>query len=402
MSTATAPEPSAPGPSTPAMPAPRGERRTFAFAALAFVLGAGVAAFLGRARAAEPAPAVPPVTVDPQGVTLATNAPQWQYVQVAVAEQKPALAPVPAPGRVTLDEKRTASVGTPLAGRVASVLARTGDRVRKGERLFSVRSGAFTELERDRRAAEEQLAVRQRIRDRVKELVRLQATPEKELLSAEADVAEAELALNTAASKKESLGVVPEGDSLFWVTAPRDGTVVEMAVFEGQEVTPDREAPLVRISDLSEVLVLADVQETDAADLAVGAQVRIRGRGAEGDGVSGTIERISEVVDPARHSVEARIRVLNATRALRPNGFVEASLPAAAGERVRVPSEAVVTDGARSVVFVDRGGGRLDRVGVVTGRQGADEVEVVQGLSAGQRYVAHGALLLQNQIDLAE
>jgi cobalt-zinc-cadmium efflux system membrane fusion protein len=292
-------------------------------------------------------------------------------------------------------------MGAPLAGRVDQVRVRLGDRVKAGERLFSVRSGAWADLERELKGAETEVANQQRIADRVRELVGLQAAPEKELVAAEAELHQAWLALKAARAKKASLAVSAEGDNLFWVTAPRAGTVVDVDVVANQEVTPERDGPLVRLSDLGEVLVIADVQETDAADLREGQSALVRTQSGAVER-RGTVERISEVVDPRRRTVEVRLRVANEDRALRPNAFVEVTPEAASAvKRVRVPASAVVTDGARSVVFVAREAGRLERVAVMTGRRRDGQVEVRQGLEPGSRYVARGALLLENTIELA-
>jgi acyl-CoA dehydrogenase len=69
---------------------------------------------------------------------------------------------------------------------------------------------------------------------------------------------------------------------------------------------------------------------------------------------------------------------------------------------VRVPAEAVVSHGEQSVVFVTREAGRLERIPVTVGRRGGGEVELRSGLEPGTRYVAKGALLLLNQLQLAE
>lgn len=349
---------------------------------------------------AEP-PLPPSPTVRGESVHLPPEGPQWQYIELAVAAEAPMLAPLPAPGRVELDERRTASMGAPLPGRVDQVRVRPGDRVKAGERLFSVRSGAWAELEREVKGAETEVANKQRIAERVRELVAVQAAPEKELVAAEAELQQARLALRAAQARRASLSVSPESDNLFWVTAPRAGTVVELDVVANQEVAPERDRPLVRLSDLSEVLVIADVQETDAADLREGQTALVRTQSGAMER-RGTVERISEVVDARRRTVEVRLRVANEDRALRPNAFVEVTPEASAGvKRVRVPASAVVTDGARSVVFVAREAGRLERVAVLTGRRRDGEVEVHQGLEPGSRYVARGALLLENTIELA-
>lgn len=353
-----------------------------------------------RAPTASPGHPAPTATVD--GLVLPEGAPQWKYVGLAVAEASPPLPPLPAPGRVDFDESRTASVGAPLAGRVEEVRARLGDRVKKGDRLFSIRSGAWADLEKETASAREAVAVKGRMVQRIAELVKLTAAPEKDLIAAEAELREAQLALKAAAAKRQSLSVAAAGENLFWVTAPRDGTVVAHDVFASQEVTPDRDTPLLRISDLDEVWVIADVGEADAAELKAGAAVKVRAQGADAE-KDGAVERVAEVVDQRRRTVEVRVRVANADRSFRPNGFVEVSVqPEPELRRVHVPSEAVVTDGERSVIFVAREGGRLQPVRVSTGRERDRQVEIRTGLEPGTRYVSKGALLLLNQVDLAQ
>jgi cobalt-zinc-cadmium efflux system membrane fusion protein len=172
-------------------------------------------------------------------------------------------------------------------------------------------------------------------------------------------------------------------------------------VFASQEVTPDRDKALLRISDLDEVLVMADMPETDVGDLKVGEPVHIRTQvgGIERDG---KVDHISELVDPRRRTVEVRVRIDNKDRALRPNAFVEvAAIADPATKRLKVPDAAVVTDGNRSLVFVAKGPGRLEPQQVVPGRRRDGEVEIRSGLEAGTRFVSRGALLLLNQVDLA-
>jgi cobalt-zinc-cadmium efflux system membrane fusion protein len=279
---------------------------------------------------------------------------------------------------------------------------RLGDHVEKGARLFSVRSGEMAELERDRESARADVVVKQKVFERTRDLVRMQATPEKEQIAAEAELKEAELTLQTARSKLQSLKIAAGGPNLFWVTAPRRGTVVDMDAYANQEATPGRDKPLLQISDLDEVMVLADVSESDSTDVKEKSEVEIR---AQGGTVirQGKVEHVSEVVDPERRAVEVRIRVANQDRALRPNSLVEILFaPSVGTARVKVPSSAVVTDGERSVVFVAKGSSRLERVPVTLGRQRDGEVELLAGLVPGTRYVTRGALLLLNEVDLAD
>lgn len=341
------------------------------------------------------------IVSDGTSVTLPADAPQWRYVELATAAQEAPLAALPVPGRVDLDEKRTSSVGAPLAGRVESVEVRLGARVKQGDRLFSVRSAAWADLDRETEGARAQVAVRQRLLERAKELYELKAAAQKEMLAAEAELHEAELTLKAAEAKQRSLQVQSAGDNLFWVRAQRSGTVVDLDVYTGQEVTPDRDKPLMRLSDLDEVLVIADLPEGDVVELAVGEQVSVllQGGTLKRDG---TIEYISEVVDPRRRTVEVRVRSKNADRVLRPNAFVEViAEPDATLKVVTVPDAAIVTQGKQSILFIARDGGRLEPLPVVVGRRNGGRTEIRRGLEPGAKYVSRGALLLLNQVELS-
>jgi cobalt-zinc-cadmium efflux system membrane fusion protein len=376
--------------------------RGAALVALAVVLAAGaiVPTYL-LLRAKAPASPAPGISASANRISLAPGASQWRYIEIAVAEAKPPLPPLPAPARVTFDEFRTSAVGAPLPGRIENMLVRSGDRVEKGARLFSMRSGAFAELRRDVEAAHAEAITKHRVADRVRELVGLEAAAMKEQLAAEAEAHEADLAVAASTAKLASLKVAGDGSNLFWVVSPRRGTVVDLDVSPNQEVTPDRDRPLMRISDLDEVLVLADVQEAAATDIQRGLPVEVRTLG--GITRAGVVDQVAEVVDPTRRTVAVRVRVANQDRALRPNAMAEVVFrPSSEQKRVRIPSEAVVTDGPRRVVFLAREGGHLDRTRVTVGRERDGETEILSGLHVGERYVAKGALLLLNQIELAD
>lgn len=351
----------------------------------------------GQERAAPPPG--PTLTVEGERVLLTTDAPQLKYLEFETLQEQEALRPLPVAARIAFDEKRTAEVGSPLPGRVDAVLVRVGDTVKRGMKLFSVRSSSWAELEHERALAAEGVAVKRRLAERTKELVTLQLAPEKESLAADAELREAQLALESVEARRRSLPTEAATAGVFWVTAPRDGVVVESGLTTGKEVAPERDAPLLRLADLGEVLVLAEVQEADADQLIRGAEARVLGLSVRLER-NATVEHIAPLVDPVRRTVAVRLRAANADGALRPNAFVQVEFPPPTTHRIRVPEVAVVTDGKRSVLFVEKGGA-LTPVEVQPGRRRDGEVELLSGATAGGRYVRRGALLLLNQIDLA-
>jgi cobalt-zinc-cadmium efflux system membrane fusion protein len=341
------------------------------------------------------------VTVVDDTVTLGDETPTRRFIDIAEAHTQPGLPPLPCPGRVTFDEHRTSAIGTPLAGQVEEIKVRLGDTVERDQRLVAMRSGALADVEHEIEEARSQVAVKRRIAERTRALVELHTAAVKDQLAADADLHEAQLAFDTALAHRESLRVSPTSLNEFWILAPQDGSVVELNVAPSAQLTAEREEPLLRIADLGEVLVVADVQERDAAELAVGDVVEIRAQSGT-VARSGTVEHVSDIVDPARRTIEARIRVQNGDGALRPNSYVEVVLPAAATTHVRVPTEAVLTDGQESVVLRQEIDGRLQRTTVTVGRERDGEIEILKGLEPGDRYVSRGAILVLNEIALAK
>jgi cobalt-zinc-cadmium efflux system membrane fusion protein len=324
-------------------------------------------------------------------------------VPVAFTTTVAALAPpLPAPpitGRVTTVETLSAPLYAPLVGRVAELRVRLGDRVKPGDRMVFVRSAELPNFEREVRAAELAVQTKAAFAARVKQLVDERAAPANDLTIADAELAEARLAVQAARSRLHSLAVDASEDDAYWVVATRRGTVVQLDAAPGTVVGPERDRPIATVADLDEVLVLGDLPQRDAVGLHAGVAVRVSYPGSTHEPVTGALEVVSEVVDPVRQTVPIRVRVPNTTRFLKPNAYVDlVLLPDGEAPSVQVPTSAVVSDGLDAVVFVESAPGELHRRRVELRRQTRARTEIVRGLAAGERVVYLGALLLLNAV----
>jgi len=389
------------------IPAGRRPRWTIvACLALGMFVGIGIGVGIGASkRAARPLP-VPGLTVTDSTIQLAQGSPQERYIELEVAKLAPGLAPIPAPARVLVDESRSGPVFAPVAGRVEQVVVHLGQEVKPGDRLVAIRSSSLPELGRESESARASLAVKTALVERLRDLVALRAVPEKDLIVAQQEKHEIELALKAAEGKRRSLhlGRFDPG-GLFWLTAPRKGTVVDRAALVGMEVGPDRTEPLVQIAELDEVIVVADVVGADTEALSAGQSVQVSEVRAGAQPVAGKIEYVADFVDPVRRTIAVRIRVPNPEHHLRPNAFVQVTFATLAPPVVQVPSEAVVTDDQKAIIFVKTGGpdkqSRLQRREVRIGRSRDGKTEILTGLGAGETFVSRGALLLLNALDIA-
>jgi membrane fusion protein, heavy metal efflux system len=349
-------------------------------------------------------PAKPPspagMTVDEQGIQLAQGAPQWNVIKLGKAERGTAHWTEPVAARVRIDERQAARVGSPLTGRVTGVFVELGQRVKKGDPLFAVASPDLATYRNDAAKAKVDLEVAKAQYARVHDMVAQRLLPGKEELTADAEQRQAALQLQLAQAKIGSLRVATRRDNEFTVNSPREGVVVEKSLLPSQEVSTD--GTLVQIADVSTVWVVADLFEGDAVGIAEGTPVQITLPSIPGFSAETTVQSMSAVVDPVRHSIPVRVQLPNSDGQLKPNEYADMRFKVAlAPNSVEIDASALVSDGATQYVYVELTPGKLSKRKVVAGPERDGKVTVMKGLSAGETVVVQGGILLDNQIELS-
>jgi RND family efflux transporter MFP subunit len=378
---------------------PRGRALRVPIVIAAVVLGGGAIVLARHYKRPDPPkePPAPGMTVGSDAVTLANDAPMWGVVKLALPDLAEPHWTDPVPARIVFDEARTSRLGSPLAGRVTAVGVERGQHVKQGAKLFTVSSPNLAELRAELEKATVEAATARINFDRVKNLVDAGSVPAKELVTAQQEVTEAELAVKLANQKLASLRVAGIGDASFTVAAPRDGVVVEKNVAVGQNIDAGS-GTVMAIADLSEVWVVADLFENDVGSLVPGAKAKvILGGTTELDGA---VDQVSAVVDPDRHTVPVRVKLANPEGALRPNAYAQIKFFDPTTAKVALPASAVMSDGAQTYVYVKDKDGRLRRRNVVTGSASGGKMPVLAGLEHDEQVVVQGAILLDNQIQL--
>jgi Cu(I)/Ag(I) efflux system membrane fusion protein len=113
------------------------------------------------------------------------------------------------------------------------------------------------------------------------------------------------------------------------------------------------------------------------------------------------VEYVYPDVDPATRTVKVRFSVQNRNHKLRPGMIANVTVHGGPRrETVMVPGEAVIRTGSRDVVIVEEAGGRFRAQEVALGLDSGDEVEVREGLSAGERVVVSGQFLIDSEANL--
>ncbi len=324
-----------------------------------------------------------------------------QYVKLGEATVGVLAGLTAATGKVAFDEDRTSRVGSPLSGRVDGINVKPGDVVKKGQALLAIVSpeveGAISEF----RSAEADLNLSKRSLERLRGLYADRAVAQKEVAQSESDVVKARASLSRTESRLELLHISPAADSTrFTLRAPIAGTVVDRAALPGAEVRADSGLPLVTISDLSRLWILADVYERHLSHVKTGLVADISVASYPGEVFKARIDHIGEVVDSMTRTVKVRMSVDNPEHKLKPEMFAKVTLPLnGPASAVTVPSGAVLTDGESNVVMLVTGNNRFSKRKVLVEPSQDGRSVVLEGLRPGERIVTEGALFLKAEIE---
>jgi cobalt-zinc-cadmium efflux system membrane fusion protein len=203
--------------------------------------------------------------------------------------------------------------------------------------------------------------------------------------------------LGDSVERGEVLAIVQSNESLelYEVRSQIAGTVIKKHVTPGEFVAVDEDVYV--IADLSSVWVDLNVYRQDFARLKLGQRVRLDA----GEGIApaeGTIGYISPFGAPSTQTMLARVELPNPDGAWRPGLFVTGDLLVEESELpVTVDVDALQSYRDWTVVFVQVGDVFEVRP-VETGRRDEESVEIVSGITAGERYAASNSFVLKAEL----
>ena len=308
------------------------------------------------------------------------------------------------PAQIVADEGHTVRVTSPVSGRIMSLAAQPGDHVKAGQPLAELRSADAAQAATDAAKAATAWKTTQASLARAADLFEHKVNAARDVEQARNDEALARAELARARSRLNQLGLGGAGVSDTYVLrAPIAGVVIDRAANPGAEVRPDNGQPLFTISSLDDVWLSVSVPQRDIALVHRGARLRFRTETVPGQVFDGQVSFVSDALDPVSHSVTARAVLANSNGRLRVQAAGEVQLLVnEAGGGVLIPTIALVTRGTETVVFVEAAPGRYTRRVVVVRDDDGTMATISSGLSAGERVVTTGSLLLAGEADRAQ
>jgi cobalt-zinc-cadmium efflux system membrane fusion protein len=329
-------------------------------------------------------------------------------VETTIVEFSPSHQALTLSGKVAYGEDRYSRISSPLQGRVVEVRAHLGDRVKSGDVLLIVDSPDIAHAYSEYVKEDSELQYATRAQELAKDLYENKAMPLKDLKQAENELVKARAEFRRAKERLLSLRIPAEEltkpldrqkiTSRFEMKSPLTGVVVERAVTPGQSVGGDASQVLFTVADLDMLQVLADLYERDLALVKEGQFAVVNVEAYPGVDFPATVAAIGDIVDPITRTIKVRAWVNNPDHKLKPEMFVRLHLRV--GEStplLTIPREALLEIEEKQYVYVVEGANqyvkREVKVSTITG----DHVQVLEGLTPGERIVIKGVVLIQGQ-----
>ena len=280
-------------------------------------------------------------------------------------------------GYVDFDENKISHIHVRTKGWIEKLIVKSeGERVKKGDLLFEFYSPDLVNAQ--------------------EEFVQAIRSANRRLMSASR---ERLLALDISEKQINRLAKLKRVSQYVQVYAPQDGIVAKLKVREGMYVTPKQE--IMSLADLSSVWLLAEVFESQADWVKKGQPAEVALSYLPGKVWEGKVEYIYPSLDSKTRTLKARLRFDNPDEKLKPNMFANIVIYGGAKKDVLIiPSEALIRTGRDSRVILAMGKGRYQPREVTIGIESGDWIEIVEGLSEGDKIVTSGQFLIDSEASL--
>lgn len=316
-------------------------------------------------------------------VTVAPGRLQLLGVRTAPVERHAApTRTVRATGTLAFDERRLTVVTTKVEGWFEQLdVAATGEAVKKGQVLAWLYAPVWVSGEEEYLLATHMPASHGGGSVGAAALERLRA-------------------LDVPADEIARLRRTGKASRLIAIRAPADGVVTDKPVIAGMRIMPGE--PLYKLADLATIWLIAEVQESDLGVIRPGQKARVSIVAFPDRSFEGTVDFIYPTLASETRTAKVRILMPNPDLALRAAMYasVEIAAPGGSGPVLTVPDSAVLDSGARQVVLVEKGEGRFAPRAVKIGARGGGFVEVLKGVSEGERVVTGANFLIDADSNL--
>jgi Cu(I)/Ag(I) efflux system membrane fusion protein len=295
-------------------------------------------------------------------------------VKTATAELEELTPRIDTVGYIAFDESKLWQTNVRVAGWVEKLhINAVGEKVQKGDVLFTLYSPELVKAQ--------------------EELISAYKTNRKGMVTAATD------RLATLGVDRDQVRAIARkgrSSQSIEIYAPADGIIASLNIREGGYLSPAQ--AVISAGPLDEVWVDAEVFERQSHWIEQGSLASMTLDAIPGGEWTGEVDYVYPILDPSTRTLRVRLRFDNPNGELKPNMYANVTLaPISQDEVLTIPRSSVIRSGGMTRVVLSEGEGKYRSARIEVGREAADKIEVVGGLSKGDRVVTSAHFMLDSE-----
>ncbi|WP_353141114.1 efflux RND transporter periplasmic adaptor subunit [Acinetobacter pragensis] len=309
-------------------------------------------------------------------------------------------------GKLVVNTDQQAHVSPNFSGHVEQVNVALGQTVTKGQPLAVLSVPELIDQQANLRIAQENLNLAQQDYLREKQLWSQGISAKQDYQRAENYYRQAQISIQAAQSRLNALGASAGNNGRFIIRTPMSGVISQKDIVVGENVQLADQ--LFVIEQLKELWLEFNLPQQLAGQLQAEQLIHFRVNGATQD-YTAQVQSLTSQADVQTGRLVVRAKLLSQAKELRPNVLVNVLIvQPAAKNALRIMRSAVQDIESKKTVFLieseQKGQIQLKPQQVEIGQSSSDGkwLEVLSGLSSGQKYISQGSFLLKSELEKDE
>lgn len=205
--------------------------------------------------------------------------------------------------------------------------------------------------------------------------------------------------LNSAIASKNALitqkSNLQEKIADYTIQSPITGVIIDKKIEQGEMVNPS--SSLFVIADVNNIVVESYVSENYINKMGVGTQVSVIVPAVGEEALTGTVSLINPSATQQKSGYQVQIKIDNSEQKVKPGMYAKVGFAVDARSGIKLLDiDTVITDNEESYVYVLNGDNTVSKRNVEVGMKGKDQLEIISGLSDGEKVVTKGQKFLSD------
>ena len=329
-----------------------------------------------------------------------------QGLKVAVASTGLVEKLTTLPGKLVVNTDQQAHISPNFSGHVEQVNVALGQSVQKGQTLAVLILPELIDQQANLRMAQVNLDLARKDYQREQQLWSQGISAKQDYQRAENAYRQAQITVQSSQARLNALGASGNNNGRFLIKAPISGVISKKDIVVGENVQLADQ--LFVIENLKDLWLEFNLPNTSNIHLQAGQILNFKTNGSD-QNYQAKVQTLNPHADLQTGRLQVRAKVTTQADVLRPNVLVNVFVTdAQAKTALRVQKKALQQVEGKPVVFVieseEKGLVHLKAQPIEVGVSSQDGqwLEVISGLTEGQKYIADGSFLLKSELEKDE